>query len=351
MVVDGKISPALTGIVTWLAFSPDGEHLGYLVDVKENAAKLFIDGVMQSELPNADVESFQFSTNGKHLAYVASKDNLGWLVKDGVPGPPFSIQFINFLFSPDGEHVAYVEKGNRLLVDGKKIAIMGGSDVEDSVAFSPDGRLAAYIATKEGPPDDDDTRYVVANGLSGPAFDEISELTLSPDGKRVAYEAGMWDDKNDKAKPRVHYAAVVDGRVQPKFSLVSNLKFSPDSKHFAYVAFDGNDSRVILDGVPGMKFSSTGSIVFSTDGKHLAYVARQDGRQFVLIDGIAGPKFESVLVGPVVCKDGRLEYLALEDDKGVSNLVRVDVPDFSPPSADGVMPSWTSKFAYEHWGE
>jgi len=356
VVENGKVGSALPGVVSEMTFSPDGKHFAYVVDIKDNYGKLIVDGVMQAELPDTQVESFQYSPDGKHLAYVAAKGDLGWLVKDGVPGPPYDIQFINFLFSPDGEHAAYLEGGEQLLVDGKKMALVNDFQLGNFVAFAPDGHLAAYIAATKGSQDTDvpyvdAMPYVVTNDIAQPTFDEISELTLSPDGKRVAYRALEWNDRSNRPKSGVRYRIVIDGKLQPKFQGVSNLKFSPDSKHFAYEAYNGTDAHVVLDGKTQTDFPSLGRIVFSSDGQRMAYVAQHEGDEFVMTDGSPGPHFERILVGPVVCADGRLEYLAVEKTESGRSLVRVDVVGFSPPSENGVMPSWSSKFAHEHWGE
>ncbi|TRZ75505.1 MAG: hypothetical protein D4R93_04815 [Deltaproteobacteria bacterium] len=68
-------------------------------------------------------------------------------------------------------------------------------------------------------------------------------LTLSPDGKHIAYIRKAdkkcfvaYDGKEGKS-----YSKIIDG----------SLTFSPDSGHLAYIAEDGNEWFVVIDGKEG----------------------------------------------------------------------------------------------------
>jgi hypothetical protein len=133
------------------------------------------------------------------------------------------------------------------------------------------------------------------------------------------------------------------------------VTFSPNG-HVAYAVKKGPTWQVISDlpSPPPVSAVLPPGPIFSRDSRHLAYTSRTDTIVQVLdqgqpdeiarmvsktnsifkvvVDGVPGPTFETILAGPVVCNDGRLEYVALANKGGDHSLVRVDVPGFSPPS-------------------
>jgi hypothetical protein len=97
--------------------------------------------------------------------------------------------------------------------------------------------------------------------------------------------------------------------------LPPGLIFSRDSLHLAYATQTDTITQVPVAGQPGEKPKMESQTVTNFQ---------------VVVDGVPGPAFETILAGPVVCKDGRLEYVALAKNGDNHNLVRVDVPGFSP---------------------
>jgi len=127
-----------------------------------------------------------------------------------------------------------------------------------SLTVSPDGKHVAYMAT-EG-----DKQFVVVDEEEAKKYDDIGGLIFSPDSKRVAYMAGV-DSKQ---------FVVVDGREEKKYDDIGGLIFSPDSKRLAYVAIVGNSRFVVVDGQEGKKYDSIittggGRVIFdSPDNLH-----------------------------------------------------------------------------------
>jgi Tol biopolymer transport system component len=220
-----------------------------------------------------------FSRDGRHTAFSA-RDNLKWrMVVDGQAGPEFS-DVDDPHFSADGRHVAYkAQTGDNYFVmrDGKPDPTMevvnGGS-----LQFSPDGASLAYAAQSSG-------RWnVVVDGVPGPAFDDVDLLHYSPDGRHLAYVA------TDSAQPLFLIAGTpIDESLRDVGPIIDPASPAP-----GYRTLDGNRVRVVVDRQPG-------------------------------------PSFDFVLTAPVVCRDGRLEYLAVKRTAGgARQLVRVTIPGFAP---------------------
>ena len=79
-----------------------------------------------------------------------------------------------------------------------------------------------------------------------------ASLTLSPDGKHIAYI-----HRSDKRCFVAH-----DGKEDRKYSKIIDvsLTFSPDSGHLAYIAEDGNEWFVVIDGKEGFHYDGAWSL-------------------------------------------------------------------------------------------
>lgn len=72
----------------------------------------------------------------------------------------------------------------------------------------------------------DNKWFVVVNGREGELYDFIGNLTISPDGQRVAYAAQM----------NQNWFVVVDEEEQKPYDGIGTIVFSPNSQRMAYVA-------------------------------------------------------------------------------------------------------------------
>jgi WD40 repeat protein len=177
------------------------------------------------------------------------------------------------------------------------------------ITISPDGKRVAYVA-KAGK-----KCVVVVDGKKGEEYDSCLRVAFSPDGKRTAYVA----TKGKKA------FVVVDGVKGKEYLTVGQPVFSPDGKTVAYNASSAPDRRLVVvnsaesqkydfDRRGGTQLQAGGfsfPFYFSPDGKRVAYAAKRDGKQFIVVDGKEGKKHGSV--GKITFSpDGRrIAYLSI----------------------------------------
>jgi Tol biopolymer transport system component len=128
-----------------------------------------------------------FSPDGRSVAYLARVGKDEWAVAlNGKAGPTFREVWGKPLFGPNGERLAYVA---RLIDKGGKrqlVAVIDGkpSSPRQSVfdlSFSPDSRHVAYVAR------DGEVESVVADGQSGPQYDEVLRPRPSEDQLYLAF--------------------------------------------------------------------------------------------------------------------------------------------------------------------
>ncbi|MCK5085705.1 PD40 domain-containing protein, partial [Candidatus Parcubacteria bacterium] len=135
-----------------------------------------------------------------------------------------------------------------------------------------------YIMERNG------KQLVVINGRENKLYEEISNLTFSPDGKHFAYIAKesdkyfiVLDDKEGKK-----YSERLAPKSYPNYSSIDNLKFSPDSNFFAYTVnnehymryIDKNDHSVLLRNLKSgkeKKYTGGFSFFFSPNSKYFLY--------------------------------------------------------------------------------
>ncbi len=147
-----------------------------------------------------------FSPDGKHLAYVASRNGKWAIDCDGQVGPFYdAIQHDSFGFSPDGTHLAYV-------------AVKGSGD-----------------AAK---------RFVIMDGKEGAAFDGVDSLVFSPDSKSFLLVT------EEKGKRRIS----LNGQPGDEYGAVASPFFSSDSKHWGCVAENRGKRFVVVDGIADNEF-------------------------------------------------------------------------------------------------
>ena len=259
------------------------------------------------------------SADGCHFAYfLPSGDNKSLLVVDGQTGPEYDAT-ASLTFSPDGSRLAYsAKKGAKwfVVVDGEPGPEYDGI-IKGGPVFSLDSKHMAYASFNRAEADRlfVERFFLVLDGHAEPTSRIFgSFLTLSGDGKRVAY---VVDRGNMK------YSVVVGGEVGPKYDGAAGLTFSPDGDRFAYVAGSGDKGIVVSDGQPGTAYDAVGGLTFSPDGNHIVYAARQGQKWFMVVDGRPGPDYEAIGgSGAVFSADGsRFAYSA---KKGTNWVVVVE---------------------------
>lgn len=139
------------------------------------------------------------------------------------------------------------------------------------VQFSQNGTSIAYVE-----PVGKQFR-VVHNGKAGKPYNEISELIISSDGKRVAYIANINDRLN---------RVVLDGREGLPYGADNNHWFTPDGKHHLSTVTEGDTNLLVIDNKVSHDYRIN-DIVMSPDSLSLGLsikVQDANNRQFVITD-------------------------------------------------------------------
>src|SRR5215212_2009878 len=178
--------------------------------------------------------------------------------------------------SEDYNHLAVLsQKGNKYIVTldgaaGKEYDWI----VRGSLGFTMDGKHFAYVVQQA------DDMFVVVDGKEGKAYREIaaSNLTFAPVGSRYAYYAKPKGASNK-------WVVVIDGQESKEFDQVGNLSFSPDGKRVSYGVEQGGKQFFVVDNAVGAEREfdkvAGGSFTWSPDGKRYAYGAVRDARVII----------------------------------------------------------------------
>ena len=150
------------------------------------------------------------------------------------------------------------------------------------IALSRDGKRLAYAALK------DNKWRVVVDGSEQKPFDTIAAGTLqfSADGANLVY-AAQADTK---------WRIVFNGREEPPYDGIADVLLSPNGKLIAYTAQVGHTEMVVLNHRPQRIYDRVGggTLVFSANSKRLGYVAHSGKATFVVIDGKRKQRYDRV---------------------------------------------------------
>ena len=245
------------GLVTSVAFSPDGQRLASASS--DQTVKIW-DCATGKEL-------FALRGHASDVTSVASGGlHAGWIT--------------SVAFSPDGQRLASARHDTTVkiweIATGKELlALKGDAGGVDSVAFSPDGQRLASAG--------DDQTVRIWDSATGKELlalkghgGEVTSLAFSPDGQRLASASSdqtvkIWDSATGKELFALKGHAGV----------VYDVAFSPDGQRLASA---GSDQTVrIWDSATGKELLAlkghagwVRSVAFSPDGQRLAS-ANQDG--------------------------------------------------------------------------
>jgi hypothetical protein len=161
-----------------IVFSPDGDHLAYMVKVGDKMA-VNLDGVLGPAYNRIGL--FTFSSNGNHFAYGAMVKNETFIiVRDGKEGPEYD-NIIMPQFNSNGSSLAYIAKSDNrkfMVVDGKEESKY---DNITAIKFSPNGDHYFYVAALN------ESQFVVVDGQKGQDYDKVSFAEFNPDGSHLAH--------------------------------------------------------------------------------------------------------------------------------------------------------------------
>jgi serine/threonine protein kinase/Tol biopolymer transport system component len=205
-----------------------------------------------SQITNSgDVTTTAISPDGKFIVSVKNDAGLQSLWLRNVPtstdtqiAAPAAVSYANPVFSPDGNYIYFKRRVSAVQYNLFRATVLGGSpqmivaDVDSNVTFSPDGRRIAYIRGND--PEVGNFRLLSASLdgsgekvlYSGPiGSNSLRVVAWSPDGKRIATTGTEGANTCvlsvfDLAPGKLHTLATLDGKV------IGHLAWMPDGSGF-----------------------------------------------------------------------------------------------------------------------
>jgi hypothetical protein len=353
---DGQTIPMPLGGEGFLEFSKDGSHwAAYGAEAESRSATAAGSIVVYKDGPEFgrydDMSFPEFSSDGKHLAFLAIQNGHMQLMVDGKPSAAFdqpkvksSMLFRSFSNGPNMSMLTAVHYGGTASIeqlvqdangwtvykDAQPIAsylrnIWGGGDYKliDFSGFEDAPSILAYSFTVaddapvaawwERPAGKGASWRIALNGkpadtMSFPNFWSSSRPVLSHDGKHVAYAADS--EPSESKKPSI--LVIADGTKFGPYANVWGIHLTNDGKHLAYAAADGASKpewSYYLDGKPfGPRFDSVYPPVLAANGRHVAWRAVRDKKQILVVDGQEVAMTDEVVWGPNVADSGETTW-------------------------------------------
>ena len=214
-------------------------------------------------------------------------------------------------FSPDGKSVAYRGlKGGRYAVWTNKTKSPDYTMV-DNLSFTRDNRTCFRSATGNV------WQIVLGGSPSGPAMPIVGAPVLSPDGKKVAFEASRgssgtqdktaWHVITGGAKGADYHTAL-----PPSWSgdgSITGYKVRVAKAGTATMAFHTMNA-VVVGSTLGPEYEETTNVYFAPKGKRWAYKARTTREWMLVVDGKTEGGNWKTLSDPIWTADGA-RYLAV----------------------------------------
>ena len=186
------------------------------------------------------------------------------------------------------------------------------SDMQETIVFSKSGHGLAYIEPYDG-------KYrVVHNRQPGRSYATISNLSISRDGKRVAYVAHV-DEKFRKI--------VVDNWEGPLFDDIGMPEFSPDGRDLLYSVFKGRVAHIVINNKVIYEYQLEQGPVFSSDPRLIAFsVKNADNKknQLIICDLLLKNRTVIDSCGPFFAKSDdstKLAAVCSENDKSMIKVI------------------------------
>ena len=192
------------------------------------------------------------------------------------------------------------------------------SQLHPVVVVSKNGKGYAYIEPVG------DLFRVVANGRSGKLYKQVGDITINPDGSKVAYSASENDD----------FRKVVENNLEgPTFMDIGMPEFTPDGKHLVYTITQKEETYVVVDHKVHYQYPMAQGPLVTSDSRQIVFSTKpaQDGtQQFIISDltlqnrqvfNSCGETFaasEDTSQIAVVCREGDERMVKIIDSKSRS---------------------------------
>lgn len=92
--------------------------------------------------------------------------------------------------------------------------------------------------------------------------------------------------------------------IRPNYPVIDFITISPDGKRIAYVIPENGKVRLVLDSKQGELFDVVNSPVFTLDSRHIVYKARRGEKWHLVIDGKVGGERYLIDGDPLMTPDG-----------------------------------------------
>src|SRR5277367_581602 len=231
--------------------------------------------------------------------------------------PPAPRSYNGFAFSPDANYIYFNRSENTVETVRfvYRIPVLGGEpqvvakDVDSNITFSPDGKRIAYI--RQNDPEVGKYHLLIANPdgsgersmVTGSTDDAPTNVAWSPDGKLIAGSV-FHNDRGLTSLESVDASSANDaGKWQPlasvKASVVSDLAWLPDMRGLL-IAYQGRDSgysrnQIAYVALPSGETTAItkdtnnySNLSVSADGKTIATSQQKVSRTFYLLPADGG---------------------------------------------------------------
>jgi len=264
-------------------FSPDGRYLSFVsarpADSKSQIWLLDMRGAEPRQMTHVggEISSYAWSPDGKRIALVMSET-----VEGGKTPKPIVIDTFHFKQDVDGYVTAQTRKHLYLLevASGTLTALTTASEYnEDVPAWSPDGKLIAYVSNHRKDPEQSgvDEIYLVearAGAVPRRLVEVFSpnhqRLAFSPDGKLLSLLQGLEPRLNAYITDRLAVVSVSDGHLRPLTDKLDRAVTAP---------------------------------FFSADGKSIGVLVEDDGSSYPARVDLGTGEIERLIPGPVTAHD------------------------------------------------
>ncbi len=322
--------------------SGDGNRL----TTEENQARLSGNSTKQLNLATGAISAVQSSGIFAHLSGKTSRNKFAnplfialaattvlavsvsvyfYFASRPLPGSPFqSMQVSRFTtsgkatraaISPDGKYVVHVlsDAGKQSLLvrqvtPSDNVVIVPPADViYRGLTFSRDNTSVFYVVQERNDPIQSLYQVPVLGGLPRKILRDIdSPVTISPDGRRLAYirrVRGKGEDQLMLADIDGNNIRTLAARKGPDFYGISGSAWSPDGKTIACPAGSNTGKRHMFISevnvatgqekpISSLRWSGVGRVSWTRDGKGLVFGAMEQGSSLTQIWFITYPKGE-----------------------------------------------------------